>query len=113
MILSVCEFQIPKMAKARSAPKTTYEPSREQVELEKIRQDNHRRGLHKLDQTRTLNQHFIQAEKSSKTQKKLTKIIEERDKNLQFDHFRANPPPRTQVNLFFTSSKLLFFRLVK
>jgi hypothetical protein len=91
------------MGKARSAPKTTYEPSREQVELEKIREDNHRRGLQKLDQTRTLNQHFLQAEKSSQTQHKLTKIMEERDKNLQFDHFRANPPPKTQVNLFLFS----------
>lgn len=89
------------MAKSRPAPKTTYEPSREQVELEKVREDNHRRGLHKLDQTRTLNQHFMQTVKSSKTQHKLTKIVEDRDKTLQFDHFRANPPPKSQVNLSF------------
>jgi hypothetical protein len=86
------------MTKSRPAPKTTYEPSREQVELEKIREDNHRRALQKLDQTRTLNSHFMQAEKSSKTQSKLTKILVERDKNLQFDHFRANPPPKSHVN---------------
>jgi len=92
------------MIKSRPAPKTTYEPSREQVELDKIREDNHRRGLQKLDQTRTLNQHFMQSEKSSKTQTKLTKIIEERDKNLQFDHFRANPPPKTQVDFVFSPS---------
>jgi hypothetical protein len=78
-------------------PKTTYEPSREQVELEKIREDNHRRGLDKLDQTRTLTQNFMQAEKSIKTQNKLTKILEERDENLQFEHFHANPPPKIEV----------------
>ncbi|CAF0942739.1 unnamed protein product [Rotaria sp. Silwood1] len=89
---------IPKLEKSRTVPKTTYEPSREHVELEKIREDNHRRGLNKLDQTRTLNYHFLQTEKSSKTHRKITKIIEERDKNLQFDHFRANPPPKTETN---------------
>ncbi len=88
------------MSKSRPAPRTTYEPSREQVELEKIREDNYRRSLQKLDQTRTLNQHFMQTEKSSKTQHKLTKILEERDKSLQFDNFRANAPPKTQVNFF-------------
>ena len=86
------------MTKSRSVPRTTYEPSREQVELDKIREDNYRRGLHKLDQTRTLNQHFMQADKSSKTQLKLVKIVEERDKTLQFDHFRANPPPKIPSN---------------
>lgn len=86
------------MAKSRTVPKTTYEPSREQVELEKMREDNHRRGLHKLDQTRTMNQNFLQTAKSSKTQRKLNKIVEDRDKTLQFDHFRANPTPKSQVN---------------
>jgi len=89
------------MTKSRPVPKTTYEPSREQVELEKIREDNHQRGLNKLDQTRTLHYHFMKTEKSSKNQNKLTKIVEERDKTLQFDHFRANPPPKTQVSFFF------------
>lgn len=87
------------MTKSRPVPKTTYEPSREQVELEKIREDNYRRGLHKLDQTRTMNQNFLQTSKSGKTQQKLHKIVEERDKSLQFDHFRANPTPKSQVNL--------------
>jgi len=104
------------MIKSRPAPKTTYEPSREQVELEKIREDNHRRGIQKLDQTRTLNQHFMQAEKSSKTQTKLTKIVEERDKNLQFDHFRANPTPKTQVDFSFSNKfkfSLFLIRQIK
>ncbi len=39
----------------------------------------------------------MQAEKSIKTQNKLTKILEERDENLQFEHFHANPPPKTEV----------------
>ena len=94
------------MEKSRSIPKSTYEPSQDLVELEKIREDNHRRGLHKLDRTRALNNHFLQAEKSVKTQDKLTKIIQERDKSLQFDHFRANLCPKTQVN-----SRFCFFLL--
>ncbi|CAF4335217.1 unnamed protein product [Rotaria sp. Silwood2] len=89
---------IPKLEKTRTVPKTTYEPSREHVELEKIREDNQLRGLNKLDQARTLNYHFLQTEKSSKTQKKITKIIEDRNKSLRFDHFRANPPPKTETN---------------
>ena len=88
------------MVKSRPAPRTTYEPSREQLELEKIREDNHRRGLLKLDQTRTLTNHFMKSERSCKTQHKIHKIIEERDKDLQFDYFRANPPPKIHVNLF-------------
>ncbi len=94
------------MAKSRPLPRTTFEPSKEQVELEKIREDNHRRGLQKLDQTRTLSHRFMQAEKSAKTQHKIIKIIKERDKDLQFDNFRANPPPKTQVILF---SSMKFF----
>lgn len=69
--------------------------------MEKIREDNHRRGASKLDQTRTLNQNFLQIEKSAKTQTKISKIIEERDKKLRFDHFRANPPPKPEVKSFF------------
>lgn len=65
--------------------------------MEKIREDNHRRGLSKFDERRALNHHFLQTEKSSKTQNKITKIIQERDKTLQFDQFRANPPPKTEV----------------
>lgn len=105
------------MTKSRPVPKTTYEPSREQVELDKIREDNHRRGLQKLDQTRTLQNRFMQPEKSSKTQHKLIKIIEERDKSLQFDHFRANPTPKSHVNIFFSSKtnskKTFFIRRIK
>ena len=64
----------------------------------KIREDNRRHAFSKLDQTRSLNYHFLQTEKSSKTQKKITKIMDERNKDLRFDHFRANLPPKTQVN---------------
>lgn len=85
------------MDKSRPVPKTTYEPSREQVELEKIREDNHRRALHKLDETRSHTYGFMQAEKSTKTQEKLMKIIDDREKNLRFGHFRANPPPKSRV----------------
>ena len=87
------------MDKSRAVPKTTYEPSREQVELEKIREDNHRRALHKLDQTRSQTYGYMQADKSAKTQGKLSKIVDDRDKRLQFDHFRANPPPKSRVGI--------------
>lgn len=100
------------MAKSRSVPKTTYEPSREQVELEKIREDNHRRGLHKLDQTRTLNQNFLQTAKSSKTQRKLNRIVDEREKTLQFNNFRANPTPKSQVNHSLPSPRPFSFSLL-
>jgi hypothetical protein len=98
------------MNKSRSVPKTTYEPSREQVELEKIREDNRRRALQKLDQTRSLSHRFMQTEKSSQTQTKLTKIIQERDRSLQFDQFRANPPPKFQVILLLEKSFELFLK---
>ncbi|CAF3349821.1 unnamed protein product [Rotaria socialis] len=89
---------IPKIDKARTVPKTTYELPRDHVELEKIREDNHRRGLNKLDQTRALHHHFLQTDKSSKTQSKISKIMQEREKNYRFDHFRANPPPKPEAN---------------
>jgi hypothetical protein len=50
----------------------------------------------------------MQAEKSSKTQHKIHKIIEERDKTLQFDHFRANPPPKPQVKSPHETNSRLF-----
>ena len=52
-------------------------PPKDQIELEKIREENHRQGLQKLNQTRSLSYHFMQTEKSTKTQNKQTKIIEE------------------------------------
>ena len=91
--------QIPKIEKARSVPKTTYEPSREHAELERIRDENHRRALQQLDRVRSSTSAISQTKKSSKTQQKLTQIQEERDKHLQFDHFRANPPPKSHVML--------------
>ena len=39
----------------------------------------------------------MQTEKSAKTQSKLNKITEERDNELQFEHFRAHSPPKSQV----------------
>jgi hypothetical protein len=39
----------------------------------------------------------MQTEKSSKTQSKQAKIIEEHEKYLQFESFRANQPPKSQV----------------
>jgi hypothetical protein len=39
----------------------------------------------------------MQTEKSTKTQNKQTKIIEENERNIQFETFRANPPPKLQV----------------
>ncbi|CAF3784877.1 unnamed protein product [Adineta steineri] len=89
---------IQKMEKSRSVPKTTYELSRDQIELDKIREANYRQSLQRLDQTRSLTNNFMQTEKTAKTQSKLNKIIEENENNLQFEHFRANPPPKTQIN---------------
>ncbi|CAF1142966.1 unnamed protein product, partial [Didymodactylos carnosus] len=89
---------IPKMERIKPAPKTTYEPSRERIELEKVREENHRKAIEKLEHTRTLKYGFMQTEKSHKTHEKLSKIVEDREKNLQFDIFRANPPPKPQVN---------------
>ncbi|CAF3291365.1 unnamed protein product [Rotaria sp. Silwood2] len=89
---------IPKMEKCRLPPKSTYEPSKEQNELEKLREDNHQQGLYKLNRTRSLSYHFMQTEKSTKTQIKQTKIIEENEKNLHCEQFRANPSPKSQTN---------------
>ncbi|CAF1038601.1 unnamed protein product [Adineta ricciae] len=89
---------VPQMEKSRPVPKTTYGPSREALELEKIREENYRRSLQKLDQTRALSANFMQTEKSAKSQSKLNKITEERDNELQFEHFRANSPPKSQTN---------------
>jgi hypothetical protein len=88
------------MEKSRAVPKTTYEPSREELELERIREENHQISLQKLDQTRALSGNFMRTEKTAKTQSKLTKILEERDNDLQFEQFRANPPPKSQVKSF-------------
>jgi hypothetical protein len=80
------------MEKSRPPPKSTYEPSKDQIELEKLREENHRQGLQKLNQTRSLAYHFMQTEKSNKNLTKQTKTTEE---NIQF---RANPPPsKSQV----------------
>jgi len=80
------------MEKYRAPPKSTYEPPKDQIELEKIREENHRQGLHKLNQTRSISYHFMNTEKSNKTLNKQTKPTEE---NIQF---RANPPPsKSQV----------------
>lgn len=84
---------MPKMEKSRLPPKSTYVSSREQIELEKIREENHRLGLHKLNQTRSLSYHFMNTEKSCKNLNKHLKPI---DDNIQF---RANPiPPKFPVN---------------
>lgn len=84
------------MEKSRPPPKSTYIPSKEQIDLEKIRDENHRQGLVKLNHTRSLSYHFMNTEKSTKTLNKQIKPIEE---NIQF---RANPPPsKTQVNFIF------------
>lgn len=85
------------MEKSRPVPKTTYEPSREQTELEKIREENYRRIMQKFEQTQAMNFGFMKTMKSTKTQEKISKIVAEREQNLQFDHFRAQPPPRAKV----------------
>ena len=91
-------FQIPKLAKARAPPKTTYEPPREQTELEKLHQANQRDAMAKLNQTRSLTFHHVQTEKTTKTRQRQAQIIEETEKTLQFERFRANPRPRSQVS---------------
>ena len=85
------------MEKSRSPPKTTYEPPKEQMELEKLYEDNHHQGLQKLNQTRSLSYHHLQTEKTSKTQAKQAKVIEEYEKDLHFEPFRANPLLKSQV----------------
>ena len=98
------------MEKSRPAPKSTYEPSKEQMEVEKMREENRRRAMHKLSQTRALSQDFMKTDKSSKTQEKLAKIVDEREKNLRFNHFRALPPPKVQVgSSFFVAVRLEIF----
>ena len=87
------------MDKPRPPPKSTYESSKEQSELERIREENHRQGLHKLNQTRSLYYHFMQTEKSPKTQMKQAKLLEENEQNLHVEKFRANAPPKFQVSL--------------
>lgn len=55
--------------------------------------------MKKFEETQQMNFGFLRTEKSSKTQEKLSKIIEDREKTLQFDHFRANPLPKAQVRI--------------
>jgi len=86
------------MDKTRAPPKSTYESPKEQIELEKLREEHQQQGLQKLNHTRSLNYHYMQIEKSSKTQNKQTKIIQDNEKSLQFDTFRANPPPKISTN---------------
>ncbi len=91
-ISSYSYIQIPKIEKPRPPPKSTYEPPKDPIELEKIREENHRQVLHKLNQTRSFSYHFMQTEKSTKT---LNKQIKPTEENIRF---RANPPPsKTQV----------------
>ncbi|CAF1619510.1 unnamed protein product [Rotaria magnacalcarata] len=89
---------IPKLERSRPPPKSTYESSTEQIELERIRDENHRQGLHKLNQVQSLSLHFMQTEKSKRAQIKQAQIIEENEKNLEFEPIRANPPPKPQTN---------------
>ncbi|CAF1394485.1 unnamed protein product [Rotaria sp. Silwood1] len=89
---------IPKIEKYRPPPKSTYERSKEQNELEKIREENHRQGLHKLNRTRSLSFHYMKTEKSNKTQIKQAKFIEENEKYLHVEQFQANPLPKFQTN---------------
>jgi hypothetical protein len=86
------------MDKSRAPPKSTYESPKDQIELEKLREEHHQQGLQKLNQTRSLSFHYMQTEKSTKTQNKQTKIIEENERNLHFETFRANPPPKFPTN---------------
>ena len=90
---SLLDFQISKTEKARPPPKSTYEPPKDPIELEKIREENHRQGLHKLHQTQSLNHHYLQPEKSTKTLNQPTKPTEE---NLAFRAQAA--PPKAQVH---------------
>jgi hypothetical protein len=57
----------------------------------------------------------MQTEKSTKTQNKQTKIIEENERNIQFETFRANPPPKLQVCFLRLQEKffILNFRQTK
>ena len=85
------------MEKYRPPPKTTYEGARELVDLEKSHENNQRQAQEKLNQVRSLAVHHVQTEKSLKTLEKQSKILEETEKALQFDCFRANPTPKAQV----------------
>ena len=86
------------MVKHQPAPKTTYEPSREHIELNKLREMHHRQAMNKLSQTRSLSFHHLQTEKSMKTRQKQAKILEDAEQTLQFDRFRANSIPKAQVD---------------
>lgn len=93
------------MDKARPPPKSTYEGPKDPIELEKIREENHRQGLHKLHQAQSLNYHVLQTERSNKSVNLPIKPTEE---NLGF---RANPAPaKEQVHsLLFVFSDLRSF----
>lgn len=93
------------MDKARPPPKSTYEGPKDPIELEKIREENHRQGLHKLHQAQSLNYHVLQTERSNKSVNSPIKPTEE---NLAF---RANPAPaKEQVHsLLFVFSDLRSF----
>jgi hypothetical protein len=78
------------MEKCRPPPKSTYKPPKEPIEFKKIREDNHRQGAKKPNHIRS----------TSSAERKQTKTIEENERNLHFDRFRANPPPKSQVSFF-------------
>lgn len=90
------------MEKVRPPPKSTYEAPKDPIELEKIRDENHRQGLHKLHQAQSLNSHVLQ------TNKTINHSLKPTEENLPF---RAHPPPgKTQVlSLVFLSSDLRSF----
>jgi len=72
------------MERCRPPPKSTY---KEPIEFKKIREDNHRQSAKKLNHIRSI----------PSAENKQTKTIEENERNL---HFRANPPPKSQVSFF-------------
>lgn len=100
--------QIPKMAKVRSPPKSTYEVPREQREFEKFHETNQRQAMNRLVQARSLSFHHLQTEKTEKTRQRQLQLLEEREKLVQIDRFRANPPPKSQVRSLFARRLFIF-----
>jgi hypothetical protein len=86
------------MDKCRSPPKSTYEPTlREQIECDKQHEIHRRQAEEKLHQIRSLSFHHLRTDKSVKTRQRQAKVIDDVNKTLQFNYFRANPMPKTQV----------------
>lgn len=95
----------------RPPPKTTYEGPRETNEIDKQREIHQRQAMEKLQTVRTLPFHHVQTEKSMRTLQRQEKILEATEKSLQFDIFRANPMPKSQVKNNFDEFQFQLVRL--